>query len=124
MDYVITTGVDIVEVERFENLERTSRTAKNTYTNRELSDCFQKANPAQSLAARFAAKEAVVKCIGNIRYNKIEIINKKDHRPKIRLLDKKLSKQYNLAISLSHTDQFAIAVCVACKNTLFNGKRY
>ena len=124
MKQALLTGIDIVEVGRFKHFEKSSRAAINTFTNKELYDCFRKANPATSLAARFAAKEAVVKCIGNVRYNKIEIINEKDGKPEVRLLDKALAKLYNLSISLSHTDQFAIAVCVAWKNPPPNAKGY
>lgn len=107
------TGIDLVEVDRFKNFDEHGRFAKNIFTKKELLECKKKPNPAASLAARFAAKEAVVKCIGAIRYNLIEINSTKSGRTEIRLLDRMLSKRYNLSISLSHTEQFAIAVCVA-----------
>jgi len=115
MKQFLATGIDIVEVNRFKNFNKKSRLAFNTFTEKELSDCFSRANPSASLAARFAAKEAVVKCIGEIRYNKIEIKTQKRGRPAVKLLDRKLAKMYNFTISISHTDRLAVAVCVVWK---------
>lgn len=117
MKQVFATGIDLIEVRRFREFDKNSRLASNTFTKSELSDCFKRANPAASLAARFAAKEAVVKCIGNIRYDLIEIKSTENGKPEVKLLDGNIVKLYNLAISLSHTEELAVAVCIAWKVT-------
>jgi holo-[acyl-carrier protein] synthase len=58
-------GVDAVSVDRFRRvLERRPRFAARCFTEGEQSDAGSSANRAQSLAARFAAKEAVMKALG------------------------------------------------------------
>ena len=55
-------GVDIIEIERVKKaVERTPRFLDRVFTSRELVYCMKKANPYPSLAARFAAKEALRK---------------------------------------------------------------
>lgn len=106
-------GIDLVEVSRFANIKNNKQFFKNIFTKTELRQCQKKPSPAQSLAARFAAKEAVKKTIkNNIEFNKIEIINNKDGAPKVNFLDKKIKNKYKSLISITHTKQFAQAICL------------
>lgn len=106
-------GVDIVEVQRFENFDWNSRLAKNIFTAKEIKECKKKKNPFESLAGRFAAKEAIKKTIAeNIKFNKIEITNRKSGAPKVNFLDKKIKNKYKSQISISHTKHIAQAVCL------------
>ena len=52
-------GIDLVEIKRFKNIAKKTNFLANIFTERELKDCEKK--QAESLAARFAAKEAVKK---------------------------------------------------------------
>ncbi|HEY1651324.1 MAG TPA: holo-ACP synthase [Acidimicrobiales bacterium] len=62
---IVGVGVDAVSVERFRRLlERRPRFAARCFTDIEQSDASGSADRAQSLAARFAAKEAVMKALG------------------------------------------------------------
>ncbi len=62
---VIGIGVDVVEVERFRtSLARTPSMRERIFTPIELSYAAAKADPVPSLAARFAAREAVMKAMG------------------------------------------------------------
>ena len=62
---IVGVGVDAVSVDRFRRLlERRPRFAGRCFTKGEQSDAVSSANRAQSLAARFAAKEAVMKALG------------------------------------------------------------
>jgi holo-[acyl-carrier protein] synthase len=62
---IVGVGVDAVSVERFRRvLERRPRLAARCFTEGERSDAGSSADRAQSLAARFAAKEAVMKALG------------------------------------------------------------
>lgn len=109
----IKIGVDLVEVGRFKNVESKKIFLENIFTAKELNDCRNKNNFHESLAARFAAKEAVKKSIAeNINFNEIEIINEKDGNPSVVFLNKKIKKKYRSLISITHTKQLAQAFCL------------
>ncbi len=62
---VIGVGVDVVDVERFRRaLERTPTMRERLFTATELEYVAPKVDPVPSLAARFAAREAVMKALG------------------------------------------------------------
>jgi len=65
MSPIVGVGVDAVDVARFRRvLDRRPRLAARCFTPTEQSDATGSADVAQSLAARFAAKEAVMKALG------------------------------------------------------------
>jgi len=65
MSPIVGVGVDAVDVARFRRLlDRRPRLAARCFTETEQSDATGSADVAQSLAARFAAKEAVMKALG------------------------------------------------------------
>ncbi len=65
MSPIVGVGVDAVDVARFRRLlDRRPRFAARCFTETEQSDATGSADAAQSLAARFAAKEAVMKALG------------------------------------------------------------
>jgi len=104
-------GIDLIEIERFRNITKKTKFIENTFTKRELKYCKKKRT--ESLAGRFAAKEAVRKTIDeNVKFNRIEIINKKDGSPQVNFLDKKIKEKYKAIISIAHTKQLAQAVCL------------
>jgi len=117
----LSTGVDLLEIYRLEEaLERHGgRFLARIYTIAEQELCA--GNPA-SLAARFAAKEAVAKALGTglgiVAWTDIEILRAESGAPVLRLSGKARSLADELglgewAISLSHTHQYAIATVVA-----------
>jgi holo-[acyl-carrier protein] synthase len=62
---IVGVGVDAVDVARFRRvLDRRPSFAQRCFTESERSDAGGSADAAQSLAARFAAKEAVMKALG------------------------------------------------------------
>lgn len=71
-------GVDVVDVERFAaTLGRNPRLASALFTAGELAGAGGWQRPARSLAARFAAKEAVAKALGSpggMRWHDCEVI--------------------------------------------------
>jgi holo-[acyl-carrier protein] synthase len=63
---VVGVGVDAVDVARFRRvLDRRPSVASRCFTSTERSDASGSADAVQSLAARFAAKEAVMKALGS-----------------------------------------------------------
>lgn len=62
---MIGIGVDVVEIERFRrSLARTPTMRERLFTASELEYVAPKSDPVPSLAARFAAREAVMKSLG------------------------------------------------------------
>ena len=62
---MIGIGVDVVEIERFRrSLARTPSMRERLFTAVELEYVAPKSDPVPSLAARFAAREAVMKSLG------------------------------------------------------------
>jgi len=114
-------GVDIIEVVRIKKaMDRWGeRFIKRVFTPEEKLYSMRKAFPEQSLAARFAAKEAVMKAIGTglsggIAWTDVEIVNNPSGKPEVKLRRKitHLIGEKKVKISLSHTREFAVAFAV------------
>ncbi|MGB8656820.1 MAG: holo-ACP synthase [Candidatus Zixiibacteriota bacterium] len=114
-------GVDIIEVPRINLAIRRwgDRFLKRVFTTAERDYCMRKAFPEQSLAARFAAKEAVLKAMGTglssgIGWTEVEIVNRESGKPEVKLGKKTLERigSKRILISISHTKGFAIASAI------------
>lgn len=118
-------GVDIIEIERVKKaVERTPRFLDRVFTSRELVYCMKKANPYPSLAARFAAKEALRKLhpafIAGVRFHDLEVLPGEDGRPQVYLHGEaehrcRIEGIGEISISLSHSREQAIATAIAKK---------
>ena len=117
----LTTGVDLIEIDRVQAaIERHGRRfLERIYTPLELDEARGK---TASLAARFAAKEAVAKALGTgigpICWQEIEVCRGDQNQPLLQLHGEAqaLATQLGLttwSISLSHTATYAIALAVA-----------
>jgi len=113
-------GIDIIEIARIEKAIARWRESflHRVYTEPELKLYH---NKSSSLAARFAGKEAVVKALGTqskgISWKEIEILSDPSGKPLVHLYGKAQNQAdsldlNSLAISLSHSKEYAIA-CVA-----------
>jgi holo-[acyl-carrier protein] synthase len=97
------------------------------FTPAEIAYCSSKAFPARHLAARFAAKEAVLKALrapwtGPLPWRCIEILRDPAGLPCVRLTGaaERLAAQSGLQVvevSLSHTDEYATATAIAVRTT-------
>ena len=109
-------GIDLVEIARLERaLERHPRLATRLFTDAELSYARQRARPGRHLAARFAAKEAVVKAVGapgGLAPREIEVLA--GEPPKVALHGKaaRSAGGREVELSLTHSRDFAAAVAV------------
>lgn len=112
-------GVDIIEIARIERAISRWQDSflKRVYTGVELEGGCS----ARSLAARFAAKEAVMKALGTgirgLNWRDIEIISNSDGAPLIRLHGQayQKSKEVGIAdfsVTLSHSKQHAVAFVI------------
>src|SRR4030042_1529345 len=117
----LRTGIDLIEIDRFASAyqRHDQRLLRRLFTPIELAENGE--NMA-SLAARFAAKEAVAKAfgtgIGNISWQDIEIRRGRSGEPILHLhgAAQKMAEEQNIStwsISLSHTQSHAIALVVA-----------
>ena len=120
---MLETGVDIVEIDRVAALAARygERFRRRVFTSQEWADCVGR--PA-SLAARFAAKEAVIKALGcrEVALHEIEVLRQADGRPRIGLSGRALSRARDLgvqelAVSLSHSHAYAVASVVLFRAT-------
>jgi len=113
---IVGVGVDVVDIARLGRvLARTPRLAERLFTDTE------RGRPVASLAARFAAKEAVAKALGapgGLRWRDAEVLNGERGRPVLALhggvaaeADAQGIRTWHL--SLSHDGGLATAVVVA-----------
>lgn len=112
---MVMTGIDIVEVKRIKKIIRTNRRfLEKVYTPTEIAYCNSKKNNWQHFAVRFAAKEAVWKAIGkkDIWHRDITVKNDADGKPAVILSKKYKNLQKKVSLSLSHTNDYAVAVAI------------
>ena len=119
---MLETGGDLVEIDRIADLYRryVDRLRARVYTDREWTDC---AGRPDSLAARFAAKEATIKALGSREpaLREIEVVRAPDSRPRLELRGRaadiaRRQGVRELALSLSHARQHAVAVVLLLRD--------
>jgi holo-[acyl-carrier protein] synthase len=112
---IIGVGIDVVDVERFAaTLVRTPRLAERLFTDAE------QLLPTASLAARFAAKEALAKALGapvGLLWRDAEVHRGDDGRPHLTVTGTLATRADDLGVrslhlSLSHDAGIASAVVV------------
>jgi holo-[acyl-carrier protein] synthase len=115
----VSVGIDLLEIERLERaLARRPRLAERLFTEAERTYAASRARPAQHLAARFCAKEAVTKALAldALRPQEIEVLGTVDGPPEVRLHGAAAARAaalgVALAVSLTHTRRDAAAVAV------------
>ncbi|MCU1589724.1 MAG: ACPS-type phosphopantetheinyl transferase [Frankiales bacterium] len=114
---IVGVGIDVVDVERLaQALGRTPNLATRLFTTQEL-----ESGGVASLAARFAAKEAVAKALGapgGLRWQDAEVVRHESGRPLLRVsggVEKEATAQgiRSWHLSMSHDAGIATAVVVA-----------
>ena len=120
------TGVDILKIQRMTRLmEKSPQALGDIFSEGEIAYCQSRPHPAESFAARFAAKEALIKAIDSevleFDLSQIEVVKTKTGRPefhitsrhcldKIRTLTDK--EEYKINLALTHEDDYAVAFVV------------
>jgi holo-[acyl-carrier protein] synthase len=123
-DFRVRVGVDAVEVDRLERLmDDHPASSEEIFTARELRYCRSKRRCSEHLAARFAAKEAVLKAFGTgisrrMRWTEVEVVNEPSGRPRVNLdgAVASFAQSHGLSsldVSLTHTGGLAIAHAVS-----------
>jgi len=125
---IVGTGVDIIEVWRVKKALDGwgERFLKRVFTQREMDYANTKKFSHESLAARFACKESVLKAFGDtrigIQLKNIEVLNDSKGKPEIFLHGE--AKEFavknrldNIIVSMSHTSEYAVSNAILWRNT-------
>jgi holo-[acyl-carrier protein] synthase len=121
---IIGSGIDLVEIERIQqSMDRFGQRFLNRiFTPAEQAYCLRKRNAAESLAARFAAKEAGAKALGTgisrgVNWLEIEVVRDPGGRPGIQFHGRAAEFASRLgvvhaALSITHTSTLSMASVV------------
>ncbi|HEV7399712.1 MAG TPA: holo-ACP synthase [Solirubrobacterales bacterium] len=109
-------GIDLLEIERLERaLERHPRLAERVFTEAERDYATARARPGRHLAARFAAKEAVVKALGlsgGFGLREIEVVAGEPPTVSLSGRAADAGDGLDVRVSLTHSRDWAAAVAV------------
>ena len=117
----LSSGVDLIEISRIEEViaRHGKHYLERVYTPAEIEQCGKR---VESLAGRFAAKEAVAKAlgcgIGDVSWNEIEILGDEQNAPTLSLhgAEEQKAKELGLttwSVSISHSQSHSVALVVA-----------
>lgn len=123
MSQILGIGVDVIEVERIaRSMDRFGdRFLRKVFTAAEQLFCTGRAFPTQHFAARFAAKEAVLKALGTgwteqTSFREVEVVRAEGAAPTV-VLSARIRQllppdPIRLWLSISHTRNYAVAQAV------------
>jgi holo-[acyl-carrier protein] synthase len=127
---VLGLGLDVVELDRMRAaLARTPGLATRVFTEGERAYCLARRDPTERFAARFAAKEAVLKVLGEgilrVPLREIEVVRAPSGQPSVRLHGRAAAKAADRGIaiwhlSLTHTATIASAVALGLSRAAGN----
>lgn len=117
-------GIDLILISRIARAyrRRPERFLERIFTPREIESLRHKKNPFPSMAARFAAKEAIAKAlgcgIGAVKWRELEVLPGKGGKPVVFLQGgaRSWARRYGIRgveVSISHDDSYAVAAAVA-----------
>ncbi len=115
--FVVSVGTDLVDIDRMRAvIDRRPRFITRVFTEQEQAYCLSRNDSAERFAARFAAKEAVLKALGvglgGADLVEIEVVRLDSGQPTLRLHGraKALAEEAGIAnwlITISHSDHVA-----------------
>ncbi|MGO8758392.1 MAG: holo-ACP synthase [Terracidiphilus sp.] len=121
---IVGSGIDAIEIARIQQVvdRYGERFLNRVFLSAEQAYCMRKRNSAESLAARFAAKEAAAKALGTgmshgVNWLEIEVVREPSGRPSLRFHGRAAQMADRLgvvrsALSLTHTVELAMASVV------------
>lgn len=124
MSNIIGIGTDILEIDRFRKVvEKQGQSfLDKIFTKAEQEYCKRHNDPLERYTARFCAKEAIAKSLGqgfgeHIHFQDIEITNDSSGKPGVTLSEKCSTyfKNPHFHLSLSHCKQYATATAIALR---------
>ena len=114
---IVGLGIDLLEIDRLERaLARWPRLGERLFTPAEREYAATRARPAQHLAARFCAKEAVAKSLALEGWSFVDVEVVPGSPPSVRLLGRaeRRARELNAAVRVSLTHARGTAGAVAC----------
>lgn len=121
---ILGIGNDILEIERVRQAIQSQgdRFIQKLFTSREQAYCKKHTDPVPHYAARFSAKEAIVKALGSgfgkmAAFHDIEIINNEHGKPEV-FFSEALKGQFNnpeVLLSISHCQDYVATVAIRIK---------
>lgn len=106
-------GIDLVKINRFEKLKTNNTFMNNVFNENELNYIKRSNYNNSTIAGLYAAKEAFLKAlklgINNYSLKNIEITHNENNCPEIILHNELQQLNYNISLSISHDDDYAIA---------------
>jgi holo-[acyl-carrier protein] synthase len=121
---IVGSGIDLIEIGRIQqSLDRYGqRFLDRVFTAAEQAYCLRKRKAAESLAARFAAKEAGAKALGTgisfgVNWLEIEVVREPSGRPTLKFHGRAAQIAAHLgashaAVSITHTGSLSMASVV------------
>jgi holo-[acyl-carrier protein] synthase len=119
---ILGVGVDIVDISRVRKSVEDSgeRFLKKVFTEAEREYCLKRRDPYPSLAARFAAREALIKALpasGGLSLTDMEVVLSEEKKPGFRITEKlgqalRADGITRVHLSLTHERTFAVAFVV------------
>jgi holo-[acyl-carrier protein] synthase len=119
---VVGIGIDLVDVARVQRiLDRHPTFVPRVFTPKEIEYCERQANPAESYAARWAAREACRKALGGVRgmlWHDVRVDRAPTGAPALALTGNVARRAADLGVhevkvALTHERKMAAAFCVA-----------
>lgn len=116
---MIYSGVDLVEIKRIEKSLENPRFLEKYFGNDEKEELERKKYKSESVAACFAAKEAFSKVVktglSGFNFCEVQLLHEESGAPYLFLTGKakELAKGLEISVSISHTDELAMAFVVA-----------
>ena len=101
-------GCDILEIKHFEEVFRMFPSMLNRlYSTKEIAEYHKRNDDIRFLAARFFAKEAIIKALKEYNYalNTIEILDDERNVPRVTFLNNK----YDVMVSISYEKDYVIS---------------
>lgn len=128
---IIGIGIDLVKIDRIDKAVRNhTGFLDKVFTDLERAYCTRQKFPAQHFAARFAAKEAVLKAIGTgwsagVKWTDMEVLHGEGGGPIVNvsgrvkdLMDLRGVKQ--ILVSYSHDEGYAVAQAILVGGTFYS----
>ncbi|GAA0093072.1 holo-ACP synthase [Paraclostridium bifermentans] len=116
---ILGIGIDIVEIERIENiLKNKKRFLNKVFTDEEIKYFESKNFRSETIAGNFSAKEAISKAFGtgikNFNFDDIEVLRDKNGKPIVKTYNnlRQMCIDYNvleIQVSISHSENYAVA---------------
>jgi holo-[acyl-carrier protein] synthase len=124
LQVIVGIGIDVLEVRRMERVLEAhgERFERRVFTERERDQCRDRADRAQALPARFAAKEACLKALGTgwsggLSFRQVEVEREPGGSPRLRLSGEAARRSAEAGVtrvwvSLTHQPGLAAEVVV------------